>query len=106
MKRILITSIIIGVVLMLSGCAIAAEKKVVEPVVQSAETQVMLIELQKQLNSKVKERNIASAEKMKASVTWMAMDKLIEQINADITQLQNRAKLLITPPKVEKGKKK
>ena len=108
MKRILITSIIIGVIFMLSGCAIAAEKakpEVKAPVL-SAETKVMIMELQRKINTKQKILNIANGTYDQAVVTMQAMKHEAERVKMEITQLQNRAKLLITPPKVEKGKKK
>ena len=109
MKRILTISIIIGVILMLSGCAIAAEKakpEVKAPVTLSAETKVMIMELQREINTKQKILSIANGTYDQAVVTMQAMKHEAERVKMEITQLQNRAKLLITPPKVEKGKKK
>ena len=108
MKRILITSIIIFI--MLSGCAIAAEKAKPEavkaPVTLSAETKVMIMELQRKINTKQKILNIANGTYDQAVVTMQAMKHEAERVKMEITQLQNRAKLLTAPPKVEKGKKK
>ena len=104
MKRILITSIIIF--FMLSGCAIAAEKA--KPVVKapavtlSAETKVMIMEIDEQINQKLEAlKGLGQAQYM-ASMNFLATKHEIERIKADITQLQNRAKLLMTPPKVKK----